>query len=120
MSSFLAALQFLTIVPISIKKISVKQISRAVIYFPIVGLLLGLALWAADYLLILAQFDPLISNIIIVVLLIIATGGLHLDGLSDTSDALFGGRDKTEMLRIMRDPHVGTMGVLAIISTLML
>lgn len=120
MKSFLAALQFLTIFPIRIKKITLKQISRSVIYFPIAGLLLGMALWAANYLLTLARFDTLMSNIILVVMLIIATGGLHLDGLSDTSDALFSGRDKSKMLRIMRDPHVGAMGVLALGSALML
>lgn len=120
MKSFLLALQFLTVIPIRISKIKPGQISRSMAYFPIIGLLLGLALALANYALTSARFDPFTSNIILVVLLIILTGGLHLDGLSDTADALFSGKDKPEMLRIMRDSHVGAMGVLAIISVLLL
>lgn len=120
MKSFLLALQFLTIAPIRIKKIMPGEMARAAAYFPVVGLLLGLVLWTASHLLSLARLDPFASNIILVVLLIILTGGLHLDGLSDASDALFSGNDRTEMLRIMRDPNVGAMGVLAIVSILML
>ncbi len=120
MKSFLLALQFLTIIPARIKKIMPGEMARAAAYFPAVGLLLGLALWLVSHLLSLAQIDPIPSNMILVALLIILTGGLHLDGLSDTSDAIFSGKGKTDMLIIMRDPHVGVIGVLAIVSILML
>ena len=120
MKSFLLALQFLTVAPIRIKKIRPEHMPRAVVYFPIIGLLLGLVLCVVNYLLVSAQFDPLASNIIIVVLLIAITGALHLDGLSDTFDGLFSGKDRLETLKIMRDPHVGSMGVLALVSILLL
>lgn len=120
MKSFLLALQFLTIAPIRIKKIMPGEMARAAAYFPVVGLLLGLVLCTANHLLSLARLDPFASNIILVVLLIVLTGGLHLDGLSDTSDAIFSGKGKADMLAIMRDSHVGVMGVLAIVSILML
>lgn len=120
MKSFLLALQFLTIIPARIKKIAPGEMARAAAYFPAIGLLLGLVLWSVNHLLSLAQFDPVPSNIMLVVLLVILTGGLHLDGLSDTSDAIFSGKGKTDMLAIMRDPHTGVMGVLAIVSILML
>ncbi|MFA5402572.1 MAG: adenosylcobinamide-GDP ribazoletransferase, partial [Candidatus Omnitrophota bacterium] len=48
------------------------------------------------------------------------TGGLHLDGLSDSADAFLSGRSKEEMLNIMRDPHSGVMGVLSIICIILL
>ena len=120
MKSFLLALQFLTIVPVSIKKINPEQMSRSVIYFPVVGLLLGSILAGVNYFLNAFGFGGISSNIILVVLLVILTGGLHLDGLSDTSDALFSGKSKDAMLAIMRDPHVGAIGVLAIISAVLL
>ncbi len=120
MKSFLLALQFLTIIPARIKKIAPGEMARAVAYFPAIGLLLGLILWLASHILALARFDPTPSSIMLVVLLIILTGALHLDGLSDTSDAIFSGKGKADMLAIMRDPHVGVMGVLAIVSILML
>jgi adenosylcobinamide-GDP ribazoletransferase len=48
------------------------------------------------------------------------TGGLHLDGLADTIDALASRKDKAEMLKIMRDSHIGTMGVLSLIIIIIL
>jgi len=45
---------------------------------------------------------------------------MHLDGLSDTADAFLSGKPKDEMLAIMRDPHIGVMGVISIISVLLL
>jgi adenosylcobinamide-GDP ribazoletransferase len=49
---------------------------------------------------------------------VIITGGLHIDGLSDTFDGIYSGRQKSEILEIMKDPNVGTFGVLSIIFTL--
>jgi adenosylcobinamide-GDP ribazoletransferase len=81
-------------------------------YFPLVGVLLGLVLGLC--VLILA---PLVSQLVIaavlVVGLIVLTGGLHLDGLMDSCDGLFGGRTLERKLEIMRDSRVGSFGVLA-------
>src|SRR5260370_15965319 len=80
-------------------------------YFPLVGLLLALLLW----LLVLA-FTPLVPQLalaaLLVVALVILTGGLHLDGLMDSCDGLFGGSTRERKLEIMRDSRVGSFGVL--------
>ncbi len=49
---------------------------------------------------------------------VIITGGLHIDGLSDTFDGIYSGRKKLKILEIMKDPNVGTFGVLSIIFTM--
>ncbi|MEW6171180.1 MAG: adenosylcobinamide-GDP ribazoletransferase, partial [Candidatus Omnitrophota bacterium] len=120
MKSFLAALQFLTIIPIKIKNIEGNHLSRSLIYFPAVGLILGLILLGINKLLLFLNFAEFSLSIILVVSLIILTGGIHLDGLSDTFDALLSRKNKEEMLKIMRDSHVGVMGTLSIISVLLL
>ena len=97
-----------------------SALAWAAAFFPIVGLVLGIVLSGANYFLTSCGFSGNSANIILVVFLVILTGGLHLDGLSDTSDALFSGKTKEEMLAIMRDPHIGAMGVLALISVLLL
>ncbi|TRZ50353.1 adenosylcobinamide-GDP ribazoletransferase, partial [bacterium] len=66
------------------------------------------------------NFEPFISNTILIVLLIIFTGGLHLDGLADTADAFLSRKTKEEMLKIMHDSHIGAMGVLSLICILLL
>lgn len=120
--NFLSAMQFLTTIPIPVinKQINEKRLSNAVVYFPLVGLLLGLILAGTNNLLSFLGFQESVTNIILVISLIILTGALHLDGLSDTFDALLSGKDKEEMLKIMRDPHIGVMGVISIISILLL
>ncbi|MDD5436405.1 MAG: adenosylcobinamide-GDP ribazoletransferase [Candidatus Omnitrophica bacterium] len=120
MKSLFAALQFLTVVPLKLKRISAGDMAWATAYFPAIGLCLGLLLAAANLLLSSMQFGPFVSNSMLVIFLLILTGALHLDGLADCADALASGKDRTEMLKIMRDPHVGTMGVLALVSVLLL
>jgi len=88
-------------------------------YFPLVGLLLGFLL----YLLVLV-FTPLIPQPALAGLLVVAlallTGGLHLDGLMDTCDGLFGGSTRERKLEIMRDSRVGSFGVLSGVCILLL
>jgi len=117
---FLLALQFLTIIPIKIKSADDEEIAGSLIYFPIAGLFIGLALAGINGLLGLLNFPRLATDAVLIVSLIAITGGMHLDGLADTCDALLSVRSKDEMLKIMRDPHIGVMGVISIISILLL
>ncbi len=88
-------------------------------YFPLVGLLLACLLWF-----LLLVLTPLIPQLalaaLIVVALVILTGGLHLDGLMDSCDGLFGGDTPERKLEIMRDSRIGSFGVLGGASILLL
>ena len=117
----LIALQFLTVLPIRIKsEIQKTDFGASLLYFPLVGLIIGLILSGINALLLILNFPPLAVNIILVVVLIAITGGMHLDGLSDTADAFLSGKPRDEMLAIMRDSHIGVMGVLSIASVILL
>ena len=121
MKAFLSALQFLTIIPLGTKlPIEKNKLARATRYFPIIGLILGLILAGTNELLSLIALGQFLGNLILVILLIILTGALHLDGLADTFDALSSGKRKPEMLEIMRDSHIGTMGALSLISIILI
>jgi adenosylcobinamide-GDP ribazoletransferase len=120
MTSFLLALQFLTILPLKIKDFNEKRIVVAMIFFPFVGLLLGALLALINMLLVILHLPASVISIILVVALIVITGGMHLDGLADTADAFLSGKPKEEMLKIMRDSHIGVMGVLSLISVILL
>ncbi len=117
---FLLALQFLTIFPIKIKKNPQESdLASSMVFFPIVGLLLGFLLVAIDF-----SLSPFLSKkivaIILVTFLFVITKGLHLDGLSDTFDALFSGKDKKQKLAIMKDSQIGAMGATALFLSLLL
>ncbi|MDP2923801.1 MAG: adenosylcobinamide-GDP ribazoletransferase [Candidatus Omnitrophota bacterium] len=120
MTSFLLALQFLTIIPIKIKRFDKSKFINSMIYFPVVGLLLALFLAAINNLFLFLGFNSIVTNVILVIALIVITGGMHLDGLSDTFDALVSSKDKERMLEIMRDPHCGVMGILSVICVILL
>ena len=107
----LAALQFLTILPPLVRRpFTLRELARSVGYFPLVGLLLGGALGGLDAVLGLAIPDR-VTVVLVLAAWIVATGGLHFDGLLDACDGLFGGRSPEERLRIMRDEHVGAFAM---------
>ncbi len=118
MSSFFAALQFLTLFPWPRHRShSADEIGRAAIFFPVVGLLLGLILVAVNVL--LEPFaGPGLSSVALVAVLALLTRGLHLDGLGDTFDGLGAAGDRDRMLRIMDDSHTGAFGLIAIVLLL--
>lgn len=119
MKSFLSAIQFLTIIPVRLKKVSDKEIAFAQAYFPAAGFLVGLCLAATQVIFSSLGYPKLSVDILMVVALAFLTGALHLDGLADTADALASRRDRDTMLSIMRDPHIGVGGVVAVLGVLM-
>lgn len=89
----------------------------AVMFYPFVGFLLGMVLWAVFELL-SGYLPSLHLGIIIFSLWVLLSGALHLDGLSDTIDGLFVSKEKA--IEVMKDPHVGGMGMILSIVFLIL
>jgi adenosylcobinamide-GDP ribazoletransferase len=88
-------------------------------YYPLVGLLLACLLW--PLVLLVPQLVPQLAlAALLVVALVMLTGGLHLDGLMDSCDGLFGGSTRERKLAIMRDSRVGSFGVLGAACLLLL
>jgi adenosylcobinamide-GDP ribazoletransferase len=88
-------------------------------YFPVIGLILACLLWLLTV--IASPFlPPFVLAALLVVAQILLTGGLHLDGLMDSCDGLFGGRTAERKLEIMRDSRVGSFGVLGAACILLL
>lgn len=111
LAGLLWAVQFLTVAPPLLRRAPQgKELGRAVGWFPLVGLALGALLAGAHRVLEEMGAGPLLSGALVVTLGVLATGALHLDGLMDTCDALFGGRTREERLRILRDERVGVFG----------
>lgn len=87
-------------------------------YFPIVGLALGMILVVSNKVLSRYMFYNL-SDILLLVLLVFLTGGLHLDGLADSMDAVAGSWDKEEALKIMKEGRIGAIGAVSLFLLLM-
>lgn len=120
MNAFLLALQLLTTAPITTPlDNSGEQLGRSSLFYPAIGLLLGGLLLAFAH---LTSFLPLaVQAVLVLAVWVLATGGLHLDGLADSADAWVGGMaSKQRTLAIMKDPTLGTMAVLALVLVLLL
>ena len=91
-----------------------EEFHKSIVYFPLVGFVIGLISFFIGTLSI-QIFDPFITSILIVAGEVILTGGLHIDGLGDTFDAIYSNRDKERMLEIMKDSRLGTNSLLAIL-----
>ena len=115
MTAFWIALQFLTTFPVKLKEIpSKQQNAQSLLFYPLVGALIGLILFVIASL--LHAVPIILLSSLILVAWIWLTGGLHLDGLADTADAWVGGfGDKERTLKIMKDPSCGPIGVLSLI-----
>lgn len=116
--SLITAIRTLTVLPIRGR--DAEPMADALYVFPLVGLLIGglvtLAAWVVGGFL----GWPLGAAVLAVLLATWVTGGLHLDGLSDTVDANAGGQSRERRLEIMKDPHVGAFGVMAIVLALLI
>ena len=91
-----------------------EEFHKSIVYFPLVGFVIGLISYLIGCLSV-NVFDPFVTSILIVGAEVIITGGLHIDGLGDTFDAIYSNRDKERMLEIMKDSRLGTNSLLAIL-----
>lgn len=123
---FLEAIRFLTVLPVPLSQSPPETagdrpspMARSIIYFPLVGGLLGAALALIDWG--LHRLVPIqVAAALVLVAWMGLTRGLHLDGLADTADGLLGGWDREQRLAIMRDSRLGTFGALALFAALLL
>ncbi|MDR1042250.1 MAG: adenosylcobinamide-GDP ribazoletransferase [Deltaproteobacteria bacterium] len=118
---FVNVLAFLTILPLDKdERFTADDFGRFASMFPPVGLVLGLLQFLACFALAATGVPAPVAAIALVTLHVIVTRGFHLDGLADTMDALLSHRTREDKLRIMKDPHQGTFGVLAILLDVLL
>jgi len=117
--NLITAVQFLTIFTVHREyQDEERSLARSIVYFPIVGFLIGLILINADKLMMLVALPQTIANLLLVGLSVLVTRALHIDGLADTMDGLMGGRDPSSRLAIMRDSRLGTAGAVGIFFVL--
>ena len=119
--NFITALQFLTVV--TVKKnhdVGEGDLAKSMVWFPMVGFLIGVVLVYMDKVFALIVLPQSIANLLLLVIALLITRALHIDGLADTLDGMMGGHDHTSRLAIMKDSRIGTAGVLGIVCVLSL
>jgi adenosylcobinamide-GDP ribazoletransferase len=110
------AFAFLTILPMGYREN--HQPGRSFSYFPLVGLVIGLILCAIGWIM-PGHVSPVINGFCILLVWVVLTGGLHLDGFADSCDALLATTDAARRLEIMKDPRVGSWAVVGLVLLLL-
>ena len=106
-------------VPVDTNRATARGAAAAWAY-PIVGLGVGFFASLIAVVILALELPPSIAAALAMAVLIITTGAMHEDGLADSADGLWGGWDKAKRLAIMKDSHIGTYGVIALILSLLI
>lgn len=112
--------QFMTRIPIPVQvDFAEEDLGKGNVYFPLLGAVIGLLMvggyWAAREL-----FGPgMLTGIVTLIVYIWASGGLHLDGVSDTFDGLWSNHSPERILEIMKDSRIGTFGAVGLVLTIL-
>lgn len=113
--------QFLTRIPINKNlDVDVDDFTKGIIYFPVVGAIIGAFLSTIYYAFSYLDVELITISTVLVIAEILITGGLHLDGLSDTFDGIYSNRDRERVLEIMKDSRIGANGVISLVSLIVL
>ena len=113
---FIILMQFMTRLPIPVNmEYDEEKLGKSVKYFPLVGAIIGVFLFAVNFLAGKITGNRQIIAIALIIAEILITGLIHIDGLADTADGLFSYAKKEKMLEIMKDSRIGTNGTVILI-----
>ena len=112
MRSLIIAIAMYSKLPVPLVEWDKRSLSWALCFFPVVGVVIGLAEAAAWYLTALLRFSPLLQGAVLLALPILISGAIHLDGFCDTCDALSSHQSRERKLEILKDSHTGAFAII--------
>lgn len=112
LNGFITALSMYSIVPMPQIEWNKDTMKYAMCFFPLVGIIIGALVWLWTWVCITFGVAPLLFCAVLVLIPVICSGAIHIDGLIDTSDAIYSRQTKERKLEILKDPHVGAFGII--------
>ena len=110
------ALSLLSRLPVKVS--AYDRSAQAAWAYPLIGIVLGSLAALGGLVAQRIGLPPPLAALVALGLLIMLSGAMHEDGLADSADGLWGGWDRQKRLEIMKDSHIGSYGVLALILSL--
>ncbi len=107
---------------IPVPRVEWKEENRryALCFFPLIGAVTGGLLLLWQYICGALDIGVFLNSAVSVLIPVLVTGGIHIDGFCDTTDALASYADRQKKLAIMSDPHIGSFAVIGLCSVLLL
>lgn len=103
-------------IPMPIFEWKKEDMELNIAFLPLVGLVLGAVEFIVYYLLNMLGLNPIVKALIWIAVALLFTGGFHVDGFMDVSDALKSYKPKEEKLKILKDPHIGAFAVISLVT----
>lgn len=113
LESFAVAFSMYSKIPMPRVTWTKENMKYCLCFFPLIGLAIGLADYGWFRLCLWRGWSGLLRAAVLTAIPVIISGGIHLDGFLDTSDAISSYREKDERLKILSDSHVGAFAVIA-------
>ncbi len=114
-SDIAAAIGLLTRLPVQVSDRAATRGARAAWAYPLAGLVVGGLAGSVAWAALALGLAPMLAAGLALAAQVVATGALHEDGLADCADGFWGGWTRERRLEIMKDSHIGTYGVLALL-----
>lgn len=112
MQSLIIAFAMYSKIPMPKAEWNDKNMRYAFCWFPVIGLVIGLVEAAVFYLFMKWQVGPVFRGVCLMAVPLVITGGIHLDGFMDTTDARCSYGEREKKLAILKDSHVGAFAVI--------
>lgn len=116
LQGFVIAFSMYSKIPMPRLEWTEKNMKYCLCYFPLIGLVIGAVMNLWYHLAVYAEFGVLFRTAVLVLIPVVITGGIHLDGLLDTADALSSYKTREEKLEILKDSHAGAFAIIVGIS----
>ena len=108
-----AAFAMFSKIPVPMVDWNKENMKYMMCFFPFVGAVIGVLTWLTGCVLgNHVKLEPFFLTVILTVIPVVVTGGIHVDGLLDTSDALSSWQERTRRLEILKDSHAGAFAVI--------
>ena len=120
MDAFVIAFSTYTRIPMPHVQWSEESRRYAMCFFPLVGAAVGLLLWGWLALCDALGVGPVMRGAAGALIPLLVTGGIHMDGLMDVSDAIASWQTQERRLEILKDSHTGAFAVMACAGYLLL
>lgn len=113
-SSLVLAISMYSKIPMPKTGWDQKNMKYVLCFFPVVGVVVGILIYVWGKVCMACGFGQVCFALVGTVIPMLVTGGIHLAGFMDTVDALHANEKREKKLQILKDPHVGAFGVIAL------